>query len=284
MLNRRSLLVSASLLLLDGCHKKTPDGTASTDEKNVKLIMSDIGFSGELVPIIKQQMAAQGYTLDWVVINDIIQPNEMVDAGNADANSFQHEAYFKQFVKDHGLTNIERGFYTSYMPSGLYSKKYKTLSDLPDGALFGIPVDPANNGRALFMLQEHGLLTLKPGVDVVHASLDDITANPHNFKFLQVDQQMLQRTYQDVDVAFLFSLYAIKLGLDPIKDALALESQDSSGSPYRGIVAVTKGLAGTPKIAALEKAFHSDVVKAFDRQKYGNGIIFLDGQTGATQG
>jgi D-methionine transport system substrate-binding protein len=87
---------------------------------------------------------------------------------------------------------------------------------------------------------------------------------------------MLQRTYQDVDVAFLFSLYAKLAGLDPIKDALAVETLDGTKSPYKGIVAVTKGLAGTPKIKALQAAYASDAVKNFYRAKYGDTIIFLD--------
>jgi D-methionine transport system substrate-binding protein len=200
----------------------------------------------------------------------------MVDSGQADANSFQHEPYFNQFVADHGLHNVERGFYTTYTASGLYSKKYKSLAQVPDGALFAVPVDPSNNGRALFLLRDQGLLQLRPGVSVVHASLDDITANPHGYKFIQVDQQMLMRTYADVDVAFMFSVFAKLSGLDPIKDALALETQDGSKSPYKGIVAVTKGLAGTPKIEALRRAYFADDVQAFERSKYGNTIQFLD--------
>jgi len=270
-LHRRTFLAGLPLLATAACHKKQPG-----DDKIVKFIMSDIGFNGELEPILKTELAARNYTLQWVVVNDIILPNEMVDGGQADANAFQHEPYFNQFVQDHNLHNIERGFYTLYTPSGLYSRKYKSLAEVPDGALFALPVDPANNGRALFMLQEHGLLTLRPGVDVVHASLNDITANPHNFRFLQVDQLMLQRTYQDVDVAFLFTLYAKLAGLDPIKDALALETMDGAATPYKSIVAVTKGLAGTPKIKALQDAYASDAIKNFYRAKYGNTVIFLD--------
>jgi D-methionine transport system substrate-binding protein len=272
MLSRRNALCAGfSLLALGGCKKH-----AAAADTTIKFIMSDIGFNEELEPILKTELTAQGYTLQWVVVNDIILPNEMVDSGQADANAFQHEPYFNQFVQDHGLKNIERAFYTTYTPSGLYSAKYKSLTQVPDGALIAIPVDPANNGRALFMLQDHGLLTLRPGVDVIHASLDDIVSNPHHFKFIQVDQMMLQRTYQDVDIAFLFSLYAKLAGLDPVKDALALETQDGSKSPYKGIVAVTRGLAGTPKIKALQKAYASDAIKTFYRTKYGDGIIFLD--------
>lgn len=267
---RNALAMGLPFLALTGCHKKAVADT------NIKFIMSDLGFNEELEPILKSQLAAQGFTLQWVVVNDIILPNEMVDSGQADANAFQHEPYFDQFVHDHGLKNIVRGFYTVYTPSGLYSAKYKSLAQLPDGALIGIPVDPANNGRALFMLQDHGLLSLRPGVSVTHASVDDITANPHHFKFIQVDQLMQLRTYQDVDLVFLFSLYAKMAGLDPIKDALAVETLDGAKSPYKGIVAVPRDLAHTPKIKALQNAYASDAVKNFYRSKYGDAIVFLD--------
>jgi D-methionine transport system substrate-binding protein len=262
----------AGFLLLVGCgdRSKSPTG----DDKTVKLIMSDAGFNSEVVPILKEEVARQGFKLEWVVVNDIIQPNQMVDQGLADANSFQHEPYFDQFVADHHLQNVVRGFYTVFGPSGLYSKKYKSLEQVPDGALFGIPVDPANNGRALFMLRDRGLLKLKDGIQVTHASLKDITDNPHKYRFKEVDQLMLQRTLEDVDVGFLFSAIALKVGFDPKKDALAYETRE--GTPYKGIVAIRRELVGAPKIKALQIAYGSDAVKAFYRKKYGDSIVFLD--------
>lgn len=272
-----SVLLFLAIALLAGCHRNSGSSTAAGSEGDrvVRFIMSDIAFNGEIVPILKAEVAKQGFELKWVVVNDIIQPNKLVDDGSADANSFQHDPYFDQFVKDHDLKNITRGFYTIFTPSGLYSKKYKSLDQVPDGATFGIPVDPANNGRALFLLQDKGRLKLKSGVSVTHASLKDITDNPHGYKFKEVDQLMLQRAIDDVDVGFLFSVYAIRAGFDPIKDALVYESADRT--PYKGIVAIRKDLVGTPKIKALQRAYASDALKAFYRGKYGDAIVFLDG-------
>jgi D-methionine transport system substrate-binding protein len=264
-----AILASLMLGFLPGCGRER-----THDDKVLRLIMSDAGFNSEVVPILKAEVAKQGFTLEWVVVNDIIQPNKLVDDGSADANSFQHEPYFDQFVLDHKLANITRGFYTVFSPSGLYSKKYKSLNQVPDGATFGIPVDPSNNGRALFLLQDKGLLKLKSDVPVTHASQKDITENPHHYKFKEVDQLMLQRALEDVDVGFLFSAFALKSGFDPIKDALAYETE--SATPYRGIVAIRKNLAGTPKIKALQHAYASDAFKAYYKEKYGGAIIFLD--------
>lgn len=244
------------------------------DEKTISLIMSDAGFNAELVPLIKAEVEKQGFVLRWVVINDIIQPNKLVDDLQAEANSFQHEPYFDQFVHDHGLHNIVRGFYTTFTPSGLYSRKYKSLADLPDGATIGIPVDPANNGRALFMLRDKGLLQLRPGVPVTHASTRDITANHRRFKFREVDQLMLLRTLDDVDVGFLFAGNAVLAGINPRKDALALE--DVADSPYKGVVAVHRSVLGTARLEALRRAYHSEAVRAYFKKRYGDAIIFLD--------
>jgi D-methionine transport system substrate-binding protein len=265
-------LLAAGMLTLPGCDRGAPPADA---DKTIKLVMSDIGFQSDVVPILKSEVAKLGFTLEWIIVNDIIQPNKIVDEHAADANNFQHEPYFEQFVKDHALHNVIRGFYTFVAPAGLFSKKYKSLDQVPDGATFGIPVDPANNGRALFMLRDRGLLQLKEGVDVTHASQKDITANPHHYRFKEVDQLMQQRTLDDVDVGFLFINYALLAGLDPQKDALVLE--DVEHLPYRGMVAIHKDLAGSPKIAALKKAFASEAYKAFYREKYHGVIVFLDG-------
>lgn len=247
---------------------------SDADDKVIHHIMSDGGFNAEIVEILRKELAKDGYKLDHVVVNDIIQPNKIVNDGEADSNSFQHEAYFNQFVQDQGLKNISRAFYTTFSPAGLYSKKYKSFDEVPDGALIGIPVDPANNGRALFMLRDLGLLKLKDGVEVIHATLKDITDNPHKYKFKEVDQLMLQRTLDDVDVGFLFAGTAVQIGYKPKRDALALETGD--GLPYKGIVAARNDLIGSPKLKALQKAYESKAIKDFYKEKYGDAIEMLD--------
>jgi len=260
-----------ALVSVGGCGSKP---SAPAQDKTIKLITSDLWILPQIIGILKTEVARQGYVLDWVVVNDIIQPNKLVDDGTADANLFQHEPYFNQFVLDHGLKNVTRGFYTYFVPSGLFSKKYKSLDQLPEGATIGIPVDPANNGRALFMLRDKGLLKLREGVEVTHASQKDITDNPHHLQFKEVDQLMQQRTLEDVDAGFLFLNYAIMIGFNPAKDALALE--DPHTPTYRGIVAIRKDLVGAPKIKALQNAFSSEELRRLLRSKYGDAIVFLD--------
>jgi D-methionine transport system substrate-binding protein len=269
-------LACAILALLTSCSRplESNSGAAATKERTLTFIMSDLGFNAEAVHVLQAEMKKQGYVLDWVVVNDIIQPNKMVDDGSADANSFQHEPYFDQFVRDHGLKNVTRAFYTLLTPSGIYSKKHKSLAEIPDGATFSIPVDPANNGRALFMLRDKGLLKLRDGVAVTHASQKDILTNPHHYKFREIDQLMQLRTLDDVDAGFLFLNYVLLAGMNPTRDALALE--DPNTLPYRGIVVTRKDLIGAPKIKALQNAYASDAFKAYYKAKYGDAILFLD--------
>jgi D-methionine transport system substrate-binding protein len=271
---------AVALALVTGCDDKgtqrsaTALNAAGREDKVIKFIMSDLGFNAEVVHVLKDEVAKQGFVLDWMVVNDIIQPNKLVDDGTVDANSFQHEPYFDQFVQDHNLKNVVRGFYTVITPSGLFSLKYKSIDEVPDGATFGIPVDPANNGRALFMLRDRGLLKLREGVPVTHAGLRDITDNPHHYKFKEIDQLMQQRTLPDVDAGFLFLNYALLMKLDPIKDALVLE--DVNTLPYKGVVAIHRDLVGSPKIRALQNAYASNAFKEFYRKKYGAAVGFLD--------
>ena len=242
------------------------------DDKTITLVASDSGFQPEIIALLKDEVRKQGYELRHLVINDIVQPNQLVEDRQADANFLQHEAYMRQFNADHG-THVVVAFYTTFAPSGFYSRKYKSFQALPDGASVGIPADPANNGRALFILRDAGLITMAAGIPVTKASTRDVTSNPHHLKFLEVDQLMLQRTLEDVDAGFLFPSTAIVAGLDPAKDALGLENAE--GSPYRGIIGTRSDLVGGTKIEALRRAFQNDRIKDFYRSKYGSSVVFL---------
>jgi D-methionine transport system substrate-binding protein len=264
---RIALIIAA--LLSSACALGAP---VAADDKTITLVASDSGFQPEVIALLKEEVRKQGYDLRHMVINDIVQPNQLVEDKQADANFFQHEAYMNQFNADHNL-HIVAAFYTTFAPSGFFSRKYKSFKDLPDGAKIGIPADPANNGRALFILRDAGLVKMTVGVPVTKASTRDVTDNPRHLKFIEVDQLMLQRTLEDVDAGFLFPSTAIVAGLDPAKDALGLESAENS--PYRGIIGTRPELKGGPKMEALRRAFQNDRVKDFYLRKYGKSVIFL---------
>ena len=268
-------LFAAFALLASACGLAAPPETSNASDKTITLIASDTPTTVETIAVLKDELQKQGFELKHTVINDIVQPNKLVEDKLADANMFQHEAYMKQWNADHG-TRIVPAFYTTFLPAGLFSKKHASLQDLPEGAKVGVPVDPANNGRALLMLQDHGLLTVKPGIEVTKLSTRDVVDNPRKFQFVEVDQQMLLRTLDDVDVGFLFGGTAVQNGLKLSTDALAVEK--SEGNPYKGIIGTRPDLVGTPKIEALKKAYQNNRVKAVLAKVYAadpSVVVFL---------
>lgn len=185
-------MVAAGLLALAaaGCGLA---GAAAGDDRTITVIATDTPPYHGPLDLAAEKLEAQGWTLDVTYVIDIVQPNHVVSAGEIDFNFFQHGAYLQTFNRDNG-TDVVPLFYVVGSPAGVYSTRYESLDQLPDGARIALPVDPANNGRALHLLAQAGQLQLRPGVQVVKTSQQDITANPRNFSFVEVDQQTLTQT------------------------------------------------------------------------------------------
>jgi D-methionine transport system substrate-binding protein len=259
--------VSASALT--GCGLVNPGGAgAAGGGKTIKIIVTESAPYQEPTKIAQKLLEAKGWTLEPTYVTDIIQPNLAVANGEFDANFFQHNAYLRQFNQDKSLENVGL-FYVYSAPGGIWSDKYKSLAELPEGAKIGIPVDPANNGRALFMLRDAGLLELSEAT-VIHTSQKNITANPKKLQFVEVDQQSLAKTLPDVDAGFLVARMAAD-AKHTKADALAFES-DANQIPFRIVVAGRKDFAGSEKANALKEAFQSPEVKAW-YAGYQNGIL-----------
>ncbi|MFK7692942.1 MetQ/NlpA family ABC transporter substrate-binding protein [Paenibacillus sp. HJGM_3] len=257
---------------------QTVSAAAPPETETIKLVLMSGAFQSQLAALLREELEEEGYALAAYFAEDILEPNKLVDEGKADANFFQHEAYFNQFVSDHNLKQLVRGFYVVSLPGGLYSRAYPSLAQLPDGATVSIPVDATNNGRALLLLQKAGLLQLKPGVEVSQLGLKDIVSNPRGFKFKEVTQPSLPQTLEQSDAGFLFAGSAVQLGYELQRDALALEAD--AELPYKSIVAVRRDLAGSPKIRALQRAFASEAVKALYKLHYDDAVQFLDERGG----
>jgi D-methionine transport system substrate-binding protein len=154
-------------------------------------------------------------------------------------------------------------------PLGLYSKKYKKVSDFPSGSIIAIPNDPTNEGRALLFLQSKGIIKLKPDAGL-QATIRDIVENPKKFVFKEIEAPQLPRTLDDVAGSIINGNYALQSGFNPIKDSLLLEGGES---PYANILVVRKGDSNDPRIQALAKALTSQRVKDFILNTYKGGVI-----------
>jgi D-methionine transport system substrate-binding protein len=221
----------------------------------------------ELLNLIKDDLAGQGITLKVVEFTDYVQPNTALIAGDLDANFFQHIPYLETNAEWN--SKLVSAFGVHIEPFGVYSSKYKKIEDLPNGASIAIPNDPSNGGRALLLLQAKGLITLKAGAGLT-ATPRDVTGNPKNFRFEELEAAQLPRSLGDVDAAAINGNYALEAGLNPLKDSLVIEGADS---PYVNIVVTQKGKENDSKIQTLKKALLSAKVKDYINKKWSDGSV-----------
>ena len=244
---------------------------AETQSSTTKIV---VGATPEphaaLLSLVVDDLAAQGITLEIKEFTDYVTPNDAVEYGEIDANYFQHIPYLESFNTEHGYHLVNAGG-IHVEPIALYSSKYSSLSDLPNGAVIAIPNDPTNEGRALLLLQSAGLIKLKDDAGLEAIPLD-ITENPKNFKFSEIEAATLPRVLSDVDAAIINGNYAIPAGLVATRDGLFVEGSDS---PYVNVIAVKEGNENNPAIKALIEALKSDEVAAFVAEKYKNGEVVL---------
>ncbi|MDR8019008.1 MetQ/NlpA family ABC transporter substrate-binding protein [Nesterenkonia sp. LY-0111] len=258
-----AILMSVSLV---GCGLSD---AAGGEDRTITMIVTESAPFQEPTELVKEQLEEDGWTLETTYVTDIIQPNQAVAQGEYDANFFQNLSYLDQFNDDHGL-DVETTFAVYEAPGGIYSEDYDSLEDLPSGAQIAIPVDTANNGRALKLLADAGLLEIDESVEVSELSQGDIVENPQNLEFVEVDQQSVAQSLSDVDAAFAFVRLAAEIGLDA-DDAVVLEGDDVA-LPFTCVVAANPDFQGTEKAEALQEAFQSQEVQDwFD--DYQGGVL-----------
>jgi D-methionine transport system substrate-binding protein len=226
------------------------------------------GPHAQIAEVAKKVAAREGLELKIVEFNDYIQPNAALDAGDLDANSYQHLPFFQSQIAARGY-RISVAGYTVSFPMGFYSKRYRSLTDLPRGAQVGIQNDPSNSGRALALLQKYGAIKLKPGADSAATPLD-IIENPKGLRIVQVEAAQLPRSLDDLDAAAINTNYAITAGLVPTRDAIAIE--DAKG-PYANLLAVRTADRDKPWVAKLVHAFQSPEVREYVETHFDGSLV-----------
>ena len=266
-LSRRAglaMLVASAAALIG--FAAAPSASFAADKPIKVGIMS--GEDEDVWRVVTAEAAKKGLTIETVAFNDYTQPNEALERGEIDANAFQHKPYLDNQVKQHGYHIVPVGF-TGVWPIGLYTKKYKTVSEVPKGAVIGVPNDPSNEGRALRVLQETGLIKLKDGTGIL-ATIADISENPKNIEIKELDAGIVGRSITDLDAAVVNTDWALKSGL-AATDRIAQEPV--TDNPYRNFIAVKQGDEGKDWVKTLVAAYQNDAVKAsFDKVYKGTGI------------
>ncbi|MDD7323154.1 MAG: MetQ/NlpA family ABC transporter substrate-binding protein [Campylobacter lanienae] len=222
----------------------------------------------EILEVAKASLEAQGYELEIKVFNDYVLPNKALADKDLDVNFMQHEPYLREFNAMNG-TRLEPVFGVHLEPMGAYSKSIKSLAELKDGDKIAIPNDPTNESRALDLLAKNGLIELDTKVKL--RTPMDITKNPKNLKFVELDGATLPRALDEVSLAVINSNFALNANLNPKNDSII--SEDAINNPYSNIVVVRADEVYGKKAIALKKAILSDEVKKFINEKYKGAVI-----------
>ncbi|MFP3114124.1 MetQ/NlpA family ABC transporter substrate-binding protein [Streptomyces koyangensis] len=226
--------------------------------------------AGEILEYVRKNLAkGAGLDLDIKEFTDYVLPNTALQEGTLDANLYQHKPYLDEFNQSKGteLVALDEVYLP---PTGVYSEKVKDIADLRKGATVAVPNDVTNEGRALNLLAEEGLIELKKGAGA-DASPSDIAKNPKNITIKELDPAQLPRSLSDVDAAAINNNFALDAGLDPRKDAILLEK--SEDNPYNNVLAVKKGNENDPRVKKLAELLTSPEVKKFIEDTYKGSVI-----------
>lgn len=226
----------------------------------------------EILAQVKDDLAAEGIDLVVKEYSDYVVPNTAVEEGDLDANYFQHTPYMEKFNEENGTHLVSVGK-IHYEPMGIYPGLTKTLEELPDGATIAVPNDATNEARALQLLAAQGLIELKEDAGL-NATPNDITSNPKNLQFKELEAAMLPQTASEVDLSVINSNFAMEGGMNPATDSLASEDADSEAAQtFANIIAVKEGHENDPAIQALVKALQSDKVKEYIEKTYSGAVV-----------
>ena len=224
----------------------------------------------EILEFVKPLLAEQGIELEIQEYTDFVLPNQALDAGDIDANYFQHLPYLENFNENNG-TDLISAAAIHFEPLGVYAGKSSDLSAIPDGASISVPNDATNEARALQLLAAQGIITLPEGAGL-DVTARDVVDNPYNVEIVEIAAEQVPRTLADVDFAVANGNYALEAGITD--KLLVTEGKDSEGATtFANIIAVKKGHESDANIVALCKALQTDEVRSFIQEKYGDYVV-----------
>ena len=226
----------------------------------------------EILNEAKALLADKGYDLEITEFEDYVQPNEVVEAGEYDANYFQHIPYLDSFNEEKGTHLVNAGG-IHYEPFGIYPGTKASLDEIADGDSIAVPNDTTNEARALLLLQDNGIIKLKDGAGLT-ATVTDIEENPHNIKIVELEAAQVARVVSENAYVVLNGNYALEAGFSVGKDALAYEQNDSEAAKtYVNVIAVKEGNENNDAIKALVEVLKSDEIKNYINSTYDGAVV-----------
>ncbi len=263
-----------ALGVLSGCGRSAAgtDVQAKDSEDKVIKVAASATPHAEILEQAKPILKEQGYDLEVTVFDDYVQPNEVVESGEFDANYFQHKPYLDSFNAEKGTHLVSVGG-IHYEPFGIYPGTKTKLDDISDGDKIAVPNDTTNEARALLLLQDNGIIKLKDGVGL-EATVNDIAENPHNVEIVELEAAQVARVTGEVAYVVLNGNYALEAGYSVSEDALAYEKSDSEAAQtYVNIIAVKEGNEDNAGIKALVDVLKSDEIKDYINETYDGAVI-----------
>lgn len=247
------------------------DTSIAEDNSTTITVGASITPHSEILYEAQRILADEGIKLNVVEIEDAVTPNTGVSEGTLDANFFQHQPYLDDYNSQNGTNLVSIGA-VHYEPFGIYSSNIADLSELSDGAKVAVPNNVTNEARALLLLEQEGVITLKDGVGI-EATVNDIVDNPLNIEFVEIDPSQLVKALPDVAVAVINGNYAIEGGLS-VKDAIAVEESDGiAAQTYANIVVTTEEKANDAALLRLVEILQSKEIKKFIEEKYDGAVV-----------
>ena len=263
------LLFTTLALALSACSKSEPEAAVQTATQVVTLLTRDNPPYPQVAEYVRDKVKAQNIELKIKYANDGLIPNKSVAENESDLNYFQHQYYMQSAKSLNGwdLVPITTTFNGMF---GAYSPRYKDLHDLPNQAKVVIPSDPSNGGRALNLLARAELIQLKPHTGA-KTSLKDITANPKQLQFIEVEHALVPVSYKDADLAIMAGAYTIHADLLPKRDAIYLEQDNSE---YDSVLVANSQSAARPAVQAVKAAFIAADTREFTLKHYADTVTW----------
>jgi D-methionine transport system substrate-binding protein len=246
--------------------------SAAAEDKGTITVAASATPHAEILEQAKPILAEQGWDLEVTVFDDYVQPNEVVESGDFDANYFQHIPYLETYNEENGTHLVNVGG-IHYEPFGIYPGTKSSLDDLADGDVIAIPNDTTNEARALLLLQDNGLITLKDGVGL-EATVNDIEENPKNIEFEELEAAQIARVVDEVSFIVLNGNYALESGIAEEREAVAIEQADSEAAQtYVNVIAVKEGNEDNEGVKALVDVLKSDEIKQYITDTYDGAVV-----------